>query len=79
MSLKLEIINVSLKERPPPSISRIEALNVMMPMPPISTISRIIVCPKRVKFSIGSTLKPLTQTAEVAMKSASLQASSPAR
>jgi len=49
----------------------------MIPKPPSWIKESTIICPKRVKFEVLVTIRPVTHTAEVAVKRASIKARFP--
>jgi hypothetical protein len=65
--------NLHLSEKLPPNIENIPMVNVIKPSPPNCIRRRIIACPANVKsFPVSSTMRPVTQTADVDVKRESI-------
>ena len=67
----------SLKLSPPPRSSRINALKVMMPRPPSCMRISSVNCPPQLNSSTPTTVRPVTQTALVAVKRLSVHDNAP--
>ena len=73
LSFSEDISRVSLNDNPLPRDSRIEALSVIMPIPPAWIRISSMSCPHQLNEQTGTEASPVTQTALVAMKKESTQ------
>jgi cytochrome P450 len=70
--VKLLIVRSRLKESLRPGMRIMREVNDMMPSPPVWMRMRRMVCPNRVKPAVSTVERPVTQTADVAVKRASI-------